>query len=51
MIISPVILFTNLLCFALMKYVITFESLNRGSCMSAHVLLNLLNKLRKRDKM
>ena len=24
---------------------------NRGSYMSAHVLLNLLNKLRKRDKM
>ena len=24
---------------------------NRGSNMSAHVLLNLLNKLRKRDKM
>ena len=26
-------------------------SLHRGSYMSAHVLLNLLNKLRKRDKM
>ena len=25
--------------------------LNRGSNMSAHVLLNLLNELRKRDKM
>ena len=25
--------------------------LNRGSYMSAHVLLNLLNELRKRDKM
>ena len=25
--------------------------LNRGSYMSAHVLLNLLNKLGKRDKM
>ena len=24
---------------------------NRGSYMSAHVLLNLLNELRKRDKM
>ena len=24
---------------------------NRGSYMSAHVLMNLLNKLRKRDKM
>ena len=28
-----------------------FMSLYRGSYMSAHVLLNLLNKLRKRDKM
>ena len=27
------------------------EGLNRGSYMSAHVLLNLLNKSRKRDKM
>ena len=27
------------------------DSLNRGSYMSAHVLLNLLNKLGKRDKM
>ena len=26
-------------------------SVNRGSYMSAHVLLNLLNELRKRDKM
>ena len=26
-------------------------SINRGSYMSAHVLLNLLNKLGKRDKM
>ena len=25
--------------------------INRGSYMSAHVLLNLLNKLSKRDKM
>ena len=25
--------------------------INRGSYMSAHVLLNLLNELRKRDKM
>ena len=28
-----------------------WPSLLRGSYMSAHVLLNLLNKLRKRDKM
>ena len=27
------------------------KSIYRGSCMSAHVLLNLLNELRKRDKM
>ena len=27
------------------------ETLNRGSYMSAHVLLNLLNELGKRDKM
>ena len=27
------------------------EELNRGSYMSAHVLLNLVNELRKRDKM
>ena len=27
------------------------EEFNRGSYMSAHVLLNLLNKLRERDKM
>ena len=27
------------------------RSLNRGSYMSAHVLLNLLNELGKRDKM
>ena len=26
-------------------------ALNRGSYMSAHVLLNLLNELEKRDKM
>ena len=29
----------------------TFERRNRGSYMSAHVLLNLLNELGKRDKM
>ena len=29
----------------------SFELRNRGSYMSAHVLLNLLNSLRKRDKM
>ena len=27
------------------------DAINRGSYMSAHVLLNLLNELRKRDKM
>ena len=27
------------------------NDLHRGSCMSAHVLLNLLNELGKRDKM
>ena len=27
------------------------NTVNRGSYMSAHVLLNLLNELRKRDKM
>ena len=27
------------------------SALNRGSYMSAHVLLNLINELRKRDKM
>ena len=26
-------------------------AVNRGSYMSAHILLNLLNKFRKRDKM
>ena len=30
---------------------VTTDAMNRGSNMSAHVLLNLLNKLRKRDKM
>ena len=29
----------------------SLNNLNRGSYMSAHVLLNLLNELRKRDKM
>ena len=28
-----------------------FYDINRGSYMSAHVLLNLLNELGKRDKM
>ena len=28
-----------------------FNNIYRGSYMSAHVLLNLLNKLMKRDKM
>ena len=28
-----------------------YRGINRGSYMSAHVLLNLLNELRKRDKM
>ena len=28
-----------------------FHNINRGSYMSAHVLLNLLNELGKRDKM
>ena len=31
--------------------VLYIENLNRGSYMSAHVLLNLLNELRKRDQM
>ena len=30
---------------------IVWREINRGSYMSAHVLLNLLNKLEKRDKM
>ena len=30
---------------------VLFSTLNRGSYMSAHVLLNLLNELGKRDKM
>ena len=30
--------------------IITLEGSNRGSYMSAHVLLNLLNELGKRDK-
>ena len=30
---------------------VIFCNVNRGSYMSVHVLLNLLNKLRKRDKM
>ena len=34
-----------------MQYVITGKQSNSGSNMSAHVLLNLLNELRKRDKM
>ena len=33
------------------KYQHTFHDINRGSYMSAHVLLNLLNELGKRDKM
>ena len=33
------------------KKVLLSICLHRGSYMSAHVLLNLLNKLRKRDKM
>ena len=31
--------------------VILRHAINRGSYMSAHILLNLLNELRKRDKM
>ena len=31
--------------------IVAIASTHRGSYMSAHVLLNLLNKLRKRDKM
>ena len=30
---------------------VTLYTLNRGSYMSSHVLLNLLNELGKRDKM
>ena len=33
------------------KINLTDETKNRGSYMSAHVLLNLLNEVRKRDKM
>ena len=33
------------------KPVLRQQGVNRGSYMSAHVLLNLLNELRKRDKM
>ena len=33
------------------KGMVAFGSVNRGSYMSAHVLLNLLNELGKRDKM
>ena len=36
---------------ALRKYMLLLTYINRGSYMSAHVLLNLLNELRKRDKM
>ena len=36
---------------SLMSSLTIYKELNRGSYMSAHVLLNLLNKLRKRDKM
>ena len=36
-------------CFA--KKDMVLRRVNRGSCMSAHVLLNLLNELGKRDKM
>ena len=39
----------SFVCFELSLSV--FEGLNRGSYMSAHVLLNLLNELGKRDKM
>ena len=35
----------------LILYLYEYDVRNRGSYMSAHVLLNLLNKLRKRDKM
>ena len=31
--------------------IVHLSCLNRGSCMSAQVLLNLLNKFGKRDKM
>ena len=33
------------------KFSMSLKHINRGSHMSAHVLLNLLNKLGKRDKM
>ena len=33
------------------SYTFLINYLHRGSCMSAHVLLNLLNELGKRDKM
>ena len=33
------------------NYQIHFLAINRGSYMSAHVILNLLNELGKRDKM
>ena len=39
----------NLLCF--FSNVVHLQCVNRGSHMSAHVLFNLLNELRKRDKM
>ena len=35
----------------IMKYTCFIYTSNRGSYMSAHVLLILLNELRKRDKM
>ena len=38
-------------CDMLLKLVMYFTNINRGSYMSAHVLLILLNELRKRDKM
>ena len=43
---------SELICLAIVcSYGSAFSKRNRGSYMSAHVLLNLLNELRKRDKM
>ena len=42
---------TGLNTSSMCRRLIKFPSINRGSYMSAHVLLNLLNELGKRDKM
>ena len=46
-----VIVYVSLALLLLISVVLVDDVLHRGSYMSAHVLLNLLNELWKRDKM